>query len=314
MANSYMMPTTAEADYAPMVGSAPSAPSYGFGESPAIAREVATVQSQIIIAKKFPRDEQVSVRKIEQACSREKLANNAIYSYAKGGTDVTGASVHLMRAVATAWGNIKYGFEETESDDSASTVRAYAYDMEANTQAERIFKVPHVRHTRQGDYPITDPREVYELIANQSARRERACLAEVLPSDIVEYAMELCDRTRKAKVVITPESLDNLCAAFAKFGVSKAQIEAYIQRNLSAITTTQYLKLKEIFLALRDGMGSPSQYFKSEAEINAEKAQKEEKAEATPSEPTKAPQAVSEPSEEKVEKAEGSGEDLSFNF
>ncbi len=156
--------------------SMPQAQSYGMVDSPAIAREVATVQSQIIIAKRFPRDEQASLRRIEQVCSRPKLANSAMYAYSKGGSEVSGCSINLAVAVASAWGNIKSGFEETENEDDVSKVRAFAYDMESNFQYEMNFTVPHIRHTRNGDYTLTDPREIYEMVANQSARRVRACI------------------------------------------------------------------------------------------------------------------------------------------
>ena len=83
----------------------------GFGDDPAIAREVATVQGQILIAKRFPRDVDLSLQKIERACSRTRLASLAIYQYQRGGTDITGPSIRLAEAVASAWGNVKYGFD-----------------------------------------------------------------------------------------------------------------------------------------------------------------------------------------------------------
>ena len=59
MANAYYAPATQSyGNVAPQQKNYPEAPAVqsGFGDDPAIAREVATVQGQILIAKRFPRD------------------------------------------------------------------------------------------------------------------------------------------------------------------------------------------------------------------------------------------------------------------
>lgn len=243
----------------------------GFGDDPAIAREVATVQGQILIAKRFPRDVDISLQKIERACSRTRLASLAIYQYQRGGTDITGPSIRLAEAVASSWGNVKYGFDVMESNTLSNKVRAYAYDMESNVQAERIFSVSNMRVTRIGQHQMTDPRDIYENIANNASRRIRACILEIIPADVIEYAMECCDKTIKQNVKITPENLDKLCAAFAEYGVTKIQIEAKIQRNLSSIGTAQYIQLRNIYTSLKDGIAKSEDFFPSLEEAKAER-------------------------------------------
>lgn len=243
----------------------------GFGDDPAIAREVATVQGQILIAKRFPRDVDLSLQKIERACSRTRLASLAIYQYQRGGTDITGPSIRLAEAVASAWGNVKYGFDVMESNAISNKVRAYAYDMESNVQAERIFSVSNMRVTRIGQHQMTDPRDIYENIANNASRRIRACILEIIPADVIEYAMECCDKTIRQNIKITPESLDKLCAAFAEYGVTKIQIEAKIQRNLSSIGTAQYIQLRNIYTSLKDGIAKSEDFFPSLEEAKAER-------------------------------------------
>ena len=243
----------------------------GFGDDPAIAREVATVQGQILIAKRFPRDVDLSLQKIARACSRTRLASLAVYQYQRGGTDITGPSIRLAEAVASSWGNVKYGFDVVESNDLMNKVRAYAYDMESNVQAERIFSVSNFRFTKSGQYKMTDPRDIYENIANNASRRIRACILEIIPADVIEYAMECCDRTNSQNVEITSESLDKLCAAFADFGVTKVQIEAKIQRNLSSIGTAQFIQMRKIYAALKDGIAKADELFPSLEEAKAER-------------------------------------------
>ena len=274
MANAYYAPATQSyGNVAPQQKNYPEAPAVqsGFGDDPAIAREVATVQGQILIAKRFPRDVDLSLQKIERACSRTRLASLAVYQYQRGGTDITGPSIRLAEAVASAWGNVKYGFDVVESNELTNKVRAYAYDMESNVQAERIFSVSNFRFTKSGQYKMTDPRDIYENIANNASRRIRACILEIIPADVIEYAMECCDRTISQDIEITPDSLDKLCAAFAEFGVTKVQIEAKIQRNLSSIGTAQYIQMRKIYASLKDGIAKADECFPSLEEAKAER-------------------------------------------
>ena len=158
--------------------------------APAVAREVAQIQGQIMMAKAYPRNMDVVIAKVESACSRKTLAEHALYTYARGGTDISGPTIRLMEAVASAYGNIKAGYEVVESDSEKSRIRAYAYDMETNTVIERNFDVEHIRYTKDaGRKRLVDPRDIYEKIANDSARRVRACLQQIIPGDIVDYAV-----------------------------------------------------------------------------------------------------------------------------
>ncbi len=71
-----------------------------------------------------------------------------------------------------------------------STVEAFAWDVEeANTRQTKVFQVRHWRHTKQGGYKLTDPRDIYELVANNGARRLRACILGVIPGDVIDAAV-----------------------------------------------------------------------------------------------------------------------------
>lgn len=227
----------------------------------AIAREVAQVQAAMVIAQRFPRNEAVVEKKIEQACSRLKLAQSACYTYSRGGTDIQGPSIRLAEALARAFGNIKYGVEEVSQLDGESKMRAYAYDLETNTQAERLFVVKHERSTKKGTTKMTDGRDIYEHTANQGARRLRSCILELIPADMVELAVEKCEQTVRANIKITPDSIAAMADAFKTYGITVEMIEAFIQRKMQAITTDQFLKLRNIWAGLRDGITKPEDFF-----------------------------------------------------
>lgn len=160
-----------------------------------ISRQAQEVQGAMVIAKRFPRDEVESFNRIMQSCKRKSLAESAMYEYPRGGTKVSGPSIRLAEAMAQNWGNIDFGITELEQKNGESQVMAYAWDLETNTRQVKIFSVPHVRGTKKGNVPLTDPRDVYEMVANQGARRLRSCILGIIPGDVVEAAVKQCEDT-----------------------------------------------------------------------------------------------------------------------
>ena len=241
------------------IATTPSAPSAML--TTASQREVAAIQGAMIIAKRFPRNEKEAVDKIMLACQRPALAESAIYTYARGGTDITGPSIRLAEAMAQAWGNLEFGVREIEQRDRESVIESFAWDMETNVRQVKVFTVKHLRTTRNGSYALEDPRDIYEMTANQGARRLRACILGILPGDIVEAAVEECEKTMQAKADTGPEAIKKLLDVFGKLGVTREQIEARIQRRIEAITAAQLVGLRKIYNSLSDGMSAVSDWF-----------------------------------------------------
>jgi len=224
-------------------------------------REIAEVQAAMVIAKKFPRDPINAVDRILHACTRATLAESALYSYSRGGADITGPSIRLAEVAAQCWGNVQFGIRELEQRNGESTVEAYAWDIETNTRQVKVFQVPHIRHTKRGAYRLEDPRDIYELTANQGARRLRACILGVIPGDVIEAAVKQCETTLTASADTSPEALKKIVSAFEPFGVTREQIEKRIQCRLEAIRPAQVVMLKKIYTSLRDAMSTPADWF-----------------------------------------------------
>ena len=227
----------------------------------ASAREESVIQSMMVVAKRFPRDERAAMDAILNACTRPSLASAALYTYARGGQDISGPSVRLAEAMAQAWGNIDCGVQEVEQRDGVSVMEAYAIDLQSNYRMAKRFTVAHERHTRSGARKLTDPRDIYEVGANQGARRMRACILAVIPGDVTEAAVNQCDATMAADADTSPAALAKLVKAFGELGVDKAAIEARIQRRMEAIRPAQVISLRKIYLSIRDGMSNPSDWF-----------------------------------------------------
>lgn len=224
-------------------------------------RQIAEVQAALMIARANRRNPIEALDRIINACTRPGLANAAIYTYARGGTDITGPSIRLAEAMAQAWGNMQFGIREIEQRNGESTVQAYAWDVETNTRREVTFQVQHVRRARNENKALTDPRDIYEMVANNGARRLRACILAIIPGDVTEAALNQCEVTMKAAADTTPEAIKKLLDAFTAIGITKAQIEKRIQRHIDAIQPAQIVGLRKIFASLKDGMSVVGDWF-----------------------------------------------------
>lgn len=222
----------------------------------ATTRQAQEVQAAMVVAKRFPRDERQSMERILTACQRRSLAESAMYEYSRGGTTVTGPSIRLAECMAQNWGNIDCGYIELEQRNGESQVMAYAWDLETNTRQSKIFSVPHIRQTKKGSYPLTDPRDIYEQVANQAARRVRACILAVIPGDVIENAVKQCENTlRGGSTQPLEERIQIMVERFGEdFGVTPEQLRAYIGKNVEAFSENDVVRLGKVYRSLKDGV------------------------------------------------------------
>lgn len=220
------------------------------------------VQAAMLIAKRFPRDETSAVVKIKNACKRKKLAEMAIYTYPRGGTSVEGPSIRLAEAIAQCWGNLDFGVVELEQRNGESTCMAYCWDLESNTRQTKIFQVRHVRDTKSGPKALRDARDIYELVANQGARRVRACILGVIPGDIVDEALDEVNKTLKlGDSRPIGDRVRAMAVAFDEIGVSKAMIESRLRHNLDATNEQELISLRKIYQSIKDGASTREDWF-----------------------------------------------------
>jgi len=161
------------------------------------SRAGAEVYAAVLVAQQCPRNVDAARTEMLEACRMTALAERASFRFSRGGTQVSGPSVHLARELARCWGNIQYGVAELRRDDAnhQSELQAFAWDVQTNARAAAIFIVPHKRDKKDGPVAITDMRDIYESNANAGARRVRECILNVLPVWFVEEAKETCRQT-----------------------------------------------------------------------------------------------------------------------
>lgn len=255
------------------------------------SRAIQKVQASLAIAKRFPRDQIEAMKRIMVECQRPALAEKAEYLYPRGGEKVKGPTIRLAEVIARHWGNCKYGFRELEQTKGSSTVEAYCWDLETNTEVTREFTVSHSLKAKGQIKTLSDPRDIYEMVANQSQRRVRACILEIIPGDVVDKALLVARSTlQKGSGEPMIDQVTRLVLNFSKLSVPKEAIEKFLGHKAEDINTEEMADLIAIYNSIKEGASRRSDWFKlseptdggKAAELD-EKLAAAKKSDATPS-------------------------------
>jgi hypothetical protein len=204
----------------------------GQGTAVEQSRAIAEVQAQVIVAQQMPRDIPRATRDAMRSCAMKSLAEKAFYRYKRGGAQITGPTVQLARELARCFGNIQYGITELRRDDAygQSEMLAFAWDLETNTRSATTFIVQHIRDTKDGSKALTDQRDIYELNANNGARRLREMIFAILPGWYTEDAVSACYATLAADESDGATAAERAAKAVARFGTIGVTAEQIVQK------------------------------------------------------------------------------------
>lgn len=234
-----------------------------------IAKAIEEVRAPMVMARQFPRDQMAAEQRINTSCKRYSLARIAIYSYPKGkekGTGksvfVSGPSIRLLEVIAQNWGNIDFGFRYTR-DEKGATVFCFAHDLESNTRQAREFYIEFKIKAYDKIKIITDPREQYELIANNAMRRVRECLRGVIPRDITDSAEAICRKTLELGASAEPfiDRVRRMVTKFAELGVSKDMLEKKLGHSLEDMVPAELVDFTGVYNAIKDGHANRAEFF-----------------------------------------------------
>jgi len=224
------------------------------------------IEAAVVLSKRFPRNEGDSYNRVMKACSRPAFASKAIYSFKRGGSKVEGPSIKLAEVVARSWGNLQYGVREVERKGNSSLVEAYCWDLETNIRSVKEFEVRHVRDTQKGVQHLTNERDIYEMVANQGARRLRNCILSVIPEDVVDDAVNQVNVTLAAAAKGTATDIAakirNMVELFQALGVTREQLEIYLNTKCEAASSKQIVDLGKIYTSIKDNYSEAKDWFK----------------------------------------------------
>lgn len=230
-------------------------------------RAIAEAQGQLILAKKFPRDENKAYDQLMKACSIKAFAETAFYSVPNRGS---GPSIRFAEEVARVYGNFQYGHRELSRSDGKSEVEVFAWDMENNNYSKRQITVLHVTDTKNGPKILRDQADIDNKIANVASKQIRGRILALMPKWMVADAIDKCKQTLAGT---TDEPIEarvrKMTQAFAKFGVTVKMLEEQLGHALGETTLDELVELIGIFNAIKEGAKVAEYFSNREAEESA---------------------------------------------
>lgn len=225
----------------------------------------AETEGKIIIAKKFPRDEIKARTDLDALAGRYSFAENGFYSFPRGTSTVTGASIKLMKAVAQKWGNIVFKIVVVDEDDEHVTLRAVAWDMENNLISERDRRIKKLIQRKKwvDGEQVTQwiepaEREKLELYGREGSKALRGAIEDVIPADVVEDVKRKCMDT-----VANPPTNDSMTrdqriiqhvGSFRYWGITPEVIaETYGVHTVGQLSNEDMVDLVGRHARLKDG-------------------------------------------------------------
>lgn len=211
----------------------------------------AEVDMQVSTAKSFPRN----IRRVmdgakSMATASQEIAEGCIYSYRRGGKDITGPSVRLAEIMAANWGNLRCQSRIVDEGKDYVTAQGTAWDMERNYLVQRETR-RSIRDSRGGRY-TPDMIAVTANAASSIALRD--AIFKVIPKVFVD---EIYNEARAAAVgdlKSLSERRSRAIESFGKMGVSSARLFARLGITDEREVTLEHLEiLTGIRNKLRDG-------------------------------------------------------------
>jgi len=214
------------------------------------------LRAAFIMARQFPRNEEIARQKILSACNRPLFAANAEYRKPIGRDHIVGPSIRLAEELIRNWGNISAETSIVFEDDRIRRVAVSVIDLETNTRHTREIVIQKTVERRQpGKRQVISKRQnssnqtVYlvkptddEIMIKEAALVSKAIRNESLrciPSDILEEAIDRARRTCLGEFTEDPKAtVKKLTDAFAKLRVTVDMLEEYLSHlSISAAYT-----------------------------------------------------------------------------
>lgn len=221
-------------------------------------RAIAEAQGKLILAKKFPRDENQAFTLLMRACSSKAFADTAFYTVPNRGT---GPSIRMAEEIARCYGNFKFGHRELSRTEGKSEIEVWAWDMERNIESTRQITVLHIQDSKDGAKPLRNQNDIDGRIANVASKQMRGRILALLPKWLVAEAIEACRNTLKGDTTVSMEDrILRLQKAFMRLEVTNGHIERYLGHPLKDILPEELVDLQGVYNAIKEGAPA-SEYF-----------------------------------------------------
>lgn len=261
------------------------------GETSAITtaeQAKAAVQARYVMALQRPRNIENSRVRLLNACKRPRFAASAIYRKPIGGGTIEGPSARFAEEVLRCLGNVLPEAYAIYEDSEKLIQRVSVTDLENNLTFTRditVRKTVERRKPSRGAEVISSRKNttgqiVYLVRATEDeilvklnsaiSKAQRNLALMLLPSDIKEEAIDMCNRTINDIAARDPEAeRKRMIDAFHGIGVEPADIEKYLGHPLKQVTTNELNDLRSMFTSIKEGEAKWVDFVSTKAEAQA---------------------------------------------
>lgn len=248
--------------------------SYELSVASAQAEETALIQAAVVAAHRFPRDLNRVSERLFAACDRPSFAQEAEWSFPRGKETIHGPSIYFAKEAVRIWGNTRSGIAVVRDDKTSRKIRAWVLDLEDNNyvsrEAEFAKLVQRKRQEGQSQWITPDERELRELTNRLGAIELRNAILSILPSFLVDEAIERCHATvRNAATSDVQAVRARILNAFARINVSLQDLELYLDHPWVATSADELTELRGIGQSILDGNSTWSEYIRSKSRTSA---------------------------------------------
>lgn len=241
----------------------------------------AEIESAILIALKFKRNENQARQDLLNSCKRVGFAEKAMYSFprfdkeAGERKDITGPSVNLAREAARLWGNIRWGFVVIADSETQRSIEGYAFDMQTNIRVSEQATFKKEGWLGKGKWGVLNERGIRELTSRMAAFAIRNSLLQVIPKDLTDEAMETVEDTLRDETTKDPKAAKNkVMDSFNDIGVPVGELEKLLKHSMDTVSPAELTRLRKIYKSIDDGQSVWADYLKQADEPQPEKAKK----------------------------------------
>lgn len=244
----------------------------------AAAKSKAMVEAKFVIAMNRPRNLMDARAQILEACKRPHFAETARYRKPVGNQTIDGPSIRFAETAIQAMRNIDVSSTTLYEDEETRTVHIAVTDLESNLSYGKdvtIKKTVERRTLKPGQMALSErvnsigqktflvlatEDEIANKVAAVESKVIRNCGLRLVPQDIVEEAMQLCEETIARGGGDPKAGIKKLADAFSGIGVRPAALQEYLGHSLDTISPKELADLRGMYQAIKDGEASWSDY------------------------------------------------------
>lgn len=235
------------------------------------AQATAAVQARYVMALQRPRSWLRVRERLMESCKDPVFAIEAWYKKPAGRDTIEGFSIRFAEEVAQAMTNLDVQVFAIYDDDALRITRVSVVDLETNLNESREVSIRKVVERRNdkgrevvgervnayGDkvYIVKATEDEIAVLENAKvSKAKRNALIAMLRADIKAECERRIKATLNSEDAKDPrQGLKDMADGFAQFGVTTADLEAWLGHPVDKVTQGEVGRLRTIYGGIRNG-------------------------------------------------------------